>query len=82
MVLKTKIIKVFKKNPQANANLERIHQVVGDMLRSKDLSSNNLDAEDLLSEILSSIAWDIRSIIHTMLNASLKQLVYNKRQSQ
>ena len=34
------------KNPQANAILERVHQVLGDMLRTKNLQEYNFDKTD------------------------------------
>ena len=74
--IKAKHISV--KNPQANAILERIHQVVGDMLRLKDLANYDLDSTDPWSEILASVAWAIRSTVHTTLEAPPGQLVFGR----
>jgi len=66
------------KNPQANAILERVHQVLGDMLRTKNLQQYDFDALDPWNDILASIAWAIRSTHHSTLKASPAQLVFNR----
>ena len=66
------------KNPQANAILERVHQVLGDMLRTKNLQQYDFDALDPWSDILASVAWAIRSTHHSTLKASPAQLVFNR----
>ena len=53
------------KNPQANAILERVHQVLGDMLRTKELQKHTFDEIDPWSEILASVAWAICSTHYT-----------------
>ena len=63
------------KNPQANAILERVHQVLGDMLCTKELQKHTFDEIDPWSEILASVAWAIRSTHHTILQASPAQLI-------
>ena len=66
------------KNPQANAILERVHQVLGDMLRTKELQKHTFDTVDPWSDILASVAWAIRSTHHTTLQASPAQLVFSR----
>ena len=66
------------KNPQANAVLERIHQVVGDMLRSKDLENYDFNPTDPWSDILASVAWAIRNTVHRTLDATPGQLVFGR----
>ena len=66
------------KNPQANAILERLHQVLGDMLRTKNLEQYNFDDVDPWGELLASVAWAIRSTHHTTLQASPAQLVFGR----
>ena len=61
------------KNRQANAILERVLQVLGDMLRTKEIQKHTLDEIDPWSEILASVAWAIRSTHHTTLQASPAQ---------
>ena len=66
------------KNPQSNSVLERVHQVLGNMLRTKNIKSLDLDINDPWSEILASIAWAVRTTHHTTLGASPAQLVYGR----
>ena len=67
-----------KKNPQANSVLERVHQVVANMLRSYDLDNQDLDKLDPFGEYLNGIAWAIRCTYHTTLEATPGQLVYGR----
>ena len=53
------------KNPQANSVLERIHQVLLNMLRTFELEDRNLDKDDPWTGILSAIAFAVRSTYHT-----------------
>jgi transposase InsO family protein len=48
-------------NPQANSIIERIHNVVNDMLRSFDLEKENLEEDNPLEYFLQSTAWAVRS---------------------
>ena len=66
------------KNPQANSILERVHQVLGNMLRTKDLQTHEFDDMDPWSELLASVAWAIRSTHHTTLQATPGQLVFGR----
>ena len=45
------------KNPQANAILERIHQVIGSMLKTKDLANVKFDSFPLWSKVIASITY-------------------------
>ena len=66
------------KNPQANAILERVHQVVGSMLKTKDLVNIEFDELDMWSPILASVAYAIRCSHHSTLNATPGQLVFGR----
>ena len=66
------------KNPQANAPVERIHQVVRNMLLTRDLNNQVFDYIDPWGENLSSIAWAIRASFHSTLNATPAQLVFGR----
>ena len=66
------------KNPQTNAILEYVHQVLGDMLHTKNLHQYDFDALDLWSDILVSVSWAICSTHHSTLKASPAQLVFNR----
>ena len=65
-------------NPQSNGVIERIHQVVGNSLRTFQLESQNLADEDPWTPYLASVAWAIRSTYHTVLNATPGQLVFGR----
>jgi hypothetical protein len=66
------------KNPQANAMVERIHLVIQNMLRTKDLNNHIYDYHDPFGEILSSVAWAVRSSYHTIKQATPAQLVFGR----
>ena len=66
------------KNPQSNAIVERVHQVVGDMLRTKDLKEYTFDSINPWGQILNEVAWAIRSTHHTTNKASPGQLVFGR----
>ena len=64
--------------PQANVILEHVHQILGDMLRTKNLQQYDLDTLDPWSDILASVVWAIRSTHRSTLKASPAQLVFNR----
>jgi hypothetical protein len=66
------------KNPQANAPVERVHQVIRNMMVTKDLSERVLDYIDPWGATLSSIAWAIRASYHNTLQATPAQLVFGR----
>ena len=63
-------------NPQANAPLEQVHQVILNMLVTKDLYNKVFDYIDPWSETLASIAWAIRSSYHRTMMDTLGQTVF------
>jgi transposase InsO family protein len=65
-------------NPQSNGVIERIHQVVGNSLRTFQLETKNLTDEDPWTPYLASVAWAVRSTYHTVLNATPGQLVFGR----
>jgi hypothetical protein len=58
------------KNPQANAILERVHQVLGQILRTLELDMANSVSPDDVDVFLDNAAWAIHSTYHTVLKAS------------
>lgn len=74
--IKTKPITV--RNPQANAIIERVHGVVGDMIRTFD--TNKIDEKDdnPFAGLVSAICWAVRSTYHTTLKATPGQLVFGR----
>jgi hypothetical protein len=65
-------------NPQANAPVERVYQVIQNMIRTNDLSNRIFDYMDPWGEILSSIARAIRALYHSTLGATPAQLVFGR----
>ena len=66
------------KNPQSNAVVERIHQVIGNMIRTQDLENKVFDYVNPWGSILTSVAWAVRSSYHTTLEATPAQLVFGR----
>ncbi len=59
------------KNPQANAILERVHQVLGQMLLTSELDmANSISPNDVDVFLLDNAACAICSTYHTVLKAS------------
>ena len=66
------------KNPQANAILERVHQVLMNMLRTSELDmADSVEPEDI-STFLNDAAWAIRSTYHTVLKASPGAAIFGR----
>jgi len=66
-------------NPQeANSPVERIHQVIQNMLAVKDLESQMFDFVYPWGKILSPVAWAIRASYHSMLKATPGELVFGQ----
>jgi len=66
------------KNPQSNAPVERIHQVVGQMMAAQDLKTRIFDFINPWGPILTSIAWAIRAASHSTLGYMPAQLVFGR----
>ena len=65
-------------NPQGNSPVERIHQVVQNMIKTKELDKLIFDYIDPWGEILSSVAWAIRASYHSTLQATPAQIVFGR----
>jgi hypothetical protein len=66
------------RNPQAIAIVERVHQVVGNIIRTFELESNYLDEEDPWKGILSATVFAGQSTFHTTLRSTPGQLVFGR----
>ncbi len=64
------------KNPQANAIVERMHRVLGDMLRVQ-LTTKHKN-ENVIKDLTSAAAYGIRATVHGVTRYSPAQLVYSK----
>jgi transposase InsO family protein len=65
-------------NPQGNSLIERIHQVMSNMLGAFELEDRELDPDDHWNEFLQACAFAIRRTFHTTLQASSVQLVFGR----
>jgi hypothetical protein len=58
------------KNPEANAIWERVHQVLGTMMRTSELDmADSVESADI-DTFIDNAAWAISSTYHTVLKAS------------
>jgi hypothetical protein len=73
-----KAVTTSVKNPQSNAILERVHQVIHNMVRTQELKQIVFDAFEPWSQILAQTAFAIRSSYHRILEASPAQLVHQR----
>jgi hypothetical protein len=64
------------KNPQANAILERIHAVIGNMLRTSELDMAETVKPSDIDVFLSDTAWAVCSTYHTVLKASPGAVIF------
>jgi Integrase zinc binding domain len=64
------------RNPQANAIIERVHQTIGNILRT--FSKELLDVKDPWSGILAATMFAVRATYHTTLQATPSQLVFGR----
>ena len=70
---------ISPRNPQANAILERIHQVIGNMIKTfKIYDRQDLEEQDPWSGILAAIMFGVRATYHTTLEATPSQLVFGR----
>ena len=65
-------------NPQSNAIIERVHQVLGNALRTFELEKRELDETNPFEPFLTATAYAIRSTYHTTLQATPGQLVFGR----
>ncbi len=66
------------KNPQANAILECLHQVLGQMLRTSELDMAKTITPDNVDVFLDNTAWAICSTYHTVLKASPGAAIFGR----
>ena len=70
---------ITTRNPQANSVIERVHQTIGNMLKTFKLYEiEDWDESDPWSGILSAVMFGIRATYHTTTQASPMQLIYGR----
>ena len=67
-----------KRNPQANSIIERIHQTIGNVIRTFQVHDSYLDEDDPWSGILAAVMFAVRATYHTTLKATPSQLVFGR----
>ena len=71
-------IRTSVKNPQANAILERVHQVISSMLRTAEIDmATSVEPSDI-DAFITNAAWAIRSTYHTVLKASPGAAIFGR----
>ncbi len=66
------------KNPQANAILERIHAILGNMLRTSELDMAKMVKPSDIDVFLSDATWAVCSTYHTVLKASQGAAIFGQ----
>ena len=66
------------KNPQANAILERIHQVVTHMMRTSSLDMQDTSTPDMIDDFIANVGWEICSTHHTVLGSTPGAAIFNQ----
>ena len=74
----TKKKPITKRNPQSNAIVERVHQTIGNMIRSFEVQNMDLDELDTWSGILIDVVFTAITTNHTTNRATLMQLVFGR----
>ena len=64
------------KNPRANAIVERMHRVLGDMIRVQLTTKH--EQEDVIKELTSAAAYGLRATVHGVTKFTPGQLVFQK----
>ena len=67
---------ITKRNPQANAIIERIHQTIGNMIRTFEITEQEVDESDPWSGLLSAVMFATRATYYSTLKATPMQLVF------
>ena len=55
------------RNPQANATVERVHQTIGNMVRTFELEDNCPHEDDPWKQMLCATAFAVKATVHTTL---------------
>eukprot|EP00957_Ditylum_brightwellii_P168304 12812027-Ditylum_brightwellii.AAC.1 len=61
-------------NPQASSIIERIHHTIGNMIRSFEVHSTDIDEKDPWTSILSAVRFATRATVCTTIQATSTQV--------
>ena len=67
---------ITTRNPQANLMVERVHQMIGNMIYT--FKYNEVDPDDPWSGILGAVAFAVCAMVHTTSKAMPSQLVFSR----
>jgi hypothetical protein len=66
------------RNPQVNSILERIHQTLGNIIRTFEVHESYLDENDPWKGLLAAAMFALRATVHTTTKATPAQLVFGR----
>ena len=66
------------RNPQANSIIERIHQTLGNIIRTFELHEDGEATQETWDGILSAAMFAVRATVHTTTQATPMQLVFGR----
>ena len=66
------------RNPQANSVIERIHQTIGNIIRSFQIGQIEIDEQDPWSGVLAATMFATQATYHTTTQATPSQLVFGR----
>eukprot|EP00957_Ditylum_brightwellii_P193538 14738183-Ditylum_brightwellii.AAC.1 len=69
---------ITARNPQTNSTIKRIHQTIGNMIRSFEVIDASIDKKDPWAGILSAVRFATRAMVHTIMQATLMQPVFGR----
>jgi hypothetical protein len=70
---------ITTRNPQANSIIERVHQTIGNIIRTFEMNKKtDIDEEDPWSGVLTATMFAIRATYHTTNQATPAQLVFGR----
>ena len=73
-----KVRPITTRNPQANAILERVHQTIGNIIRTFKIQNMVLDDDNPWDGILASTMFALRATVHTTTQHTPAQLVFGR----
>ena len=64
-------------NPQSNSIVKRVHQTIGNLIRTMEVYGQDLDQEEPFKGVVSATCFAIRSTAHTTTQYTPMQLVFD-----
>lgn len=69
---------ITARNPQANSIIERVHQTIGNIIRTMEIYDQDLDKDNPFGGLLSATMFAVRSTYNTTTQATPMQLVFGR----